>query len=153
MDNNEINNIFLKLQDLYFKKSSEDTINEFLSAKKVSIDFLVQKFESLEIKDEYKLEYILKIIEILITYPTNKTNLYNVILSKQDMIINTKVNKIANFILKFLRTNPSLFENDCLFINKIINSFIFHEAAGIYEQARDLMIFIINSNKILIQNI
>jgi hypothetical protein len=147
MDNNEINNIFLKLQDLYYKKSSEETINEYLSKKNISIDLLVQKFESLEIKDEYKLENILKIIEILITYPSFKINLFNSILANQDKLINIKVTQISKFILNFLRYNPNFYENDKLFINKIINSYIFDESAGIYEQARDLMIFIINSNK------
>ena len=147
MDNNEINNIFLKLQDLYYKKSSEETINEYLSKKNISIDLLVQKFESLEIKDEYKLENILKIIEILITYPSFKINLFNSILANQDKLINIKVTQISKFILNFLRYNPNFYENHKLFINKIINSYIFDESAGIYEQARDLMIFIINSNK------
>jgi len=125
MDNNAINNVFLKLQDLYFKKSSEEEINHFLSTKNISIDWLVQKFETLEIKDEYRLENILKIIDILTTYPTHKKNLFSSVINKQDIIINSKI--------------PQM--------NKVITAYLFDDNAGIYEQARNVLLFILNSGK------
>lgn len=147
MDNNQINNIFLKLQDLYFNKSSEDLVHQFLSAKNLSMDSLVNMFETLEIKDEYKLDNILKIIEILITYPTYKTNLYISIINKQDIILKSKIPQIARFTLNFIRNNSDFFVMNNEFINKVLRVYLFEENAGIYELARDVMLFILNSQK------
>lgn len=147
MDNNEINNIFLKLQDLYFKKSSEEDIDQFLTSKHISIDWLVQRFETLEIKDEYRLENILKIIEILITYHSYRSNLYVSIINKQDVIINSKIPQIPRFILNFLMNNSEFFLKENVFVNKLLTVFLFDENAGIYEQARNVMLFILNCGK------
>jgi hypothetical protein len=147
MDNNAINNAFLKLQDLYFKKSSEEEINQFLSSKNISIDWLVQRFETLEIKDEYRLENILKIIDILITYRSYKLNLYSSIIDKQDIIINSKIPQIPRFLLNFLLNNSEFFVKENVFVNKALTVFLFDDNAGIYEQARNVMLFILNSGK------
>jgi hypothetical protein len=147
MDNNAINNVFLKLQDLYFKKSSEEEINQFLSSKNISIDWLVQRFETLEIKDEYRLENILKIIDILITYRSFRTNLHASIIDKQDIIINSKIPQIPRFLLNFLLNNSELFLKENVFVNKALTVFLFDDNAGIYEQARSVMLFILNSGK------
>jgi hypothetical protein len=147
MDNNEINNVFVKLQDLYFKKAGEDQINEFLGSKQLSIDSLIQKFEKLELKDDYMLENVFRIIEMLISYPSYKTHLYNAIITKQEIIIQSKIPKIAKFILNFIRNNLSFFTKDQGFLNSILIVYLFDENAGIYEQARELMIYILNSDK------
>ena len=146
MDNNELNNIFLKIQDLYFKKSTEEQINEFLLIKNISIESLIEKFEIIDIKEEYKLDNILKIIELLITYPTYKKSLYSTIISKQDIILNIKISRIAIFIVNFIRINSKLFIDDKIFLNKLLSVYIFDENAGNYEQARNLMIILINNN-------
>ena len=146
MDNNELNNIFLKIQDLYFKKSSEEQINDFLMSKNISIESLIQKFEIIDIKEEYKLENILKIIELLITYPTYKKSLYSTIISKQEIILNIKISKIAIFIVNFIRMNSKFFVEEKDFLNKLLSVYIFDENAGNYEHARNLMILLINNN-------
>jgi hypothetical protein len=147
MDNNAINNVFLKLQDLYFKKSSEEEINHFLSTKNISIDWLVQKFETLEIKDEYRLENILKIIDILTTYPTHKKNLFSSVINKQDIIINSKIPQIQRFVINFLLNNSEFFVKENVFVNKVITAYLFDDNAGIYEQTRNVLLFILNSGK------
>lgn len=145
MDEEEINIVNSKVQDMLFKKQDHQDVVNYLDSKKLNTEtlfsYLIEFIEQEEYS--YTLDNILSLIDKLSKWQYYRDEIKYLLVkySENDFIFFIKFHVIKKYIIQFITNNLEMFyQYD--FVYKMIKIYIYDENAGVYQSAADLLFII-----------